>query len=167
MNYIKIRERERQFLSVTGLYVDEFDHLLPTFLGIWRNYYRIHTIEGKKRKEPLINALADTRSLPSVEEKLFFILVYLKNYSLQEMTGASFNFSQSQTSKWQKVLRPLLHKTLDKLGMLPLRDSELVAARLEGLGVKNCFQDVSERLVQRSVDQDVQEEFYSAKKKTT
>jgi len=167
MNYFKIRNRSRQFLSVTGLQVEEFDFLYSSFSPRWRNFYRIHTIEGKKRKTPLINPDTETKTLPSVEEKLFFILAYLKNHGLQEMTAASFDFSQSQASKWQKVLRPLLENTLKDLKMLPQRDGQRVAATLEKLGVTKCFQDVSERLIERPADQDTQQEFYSGKKNPT
>ena len=83
-----------------------------------------------------MNPDKDTKSLPSVEEKLFFILIYLKNYSLQEMMAASFGFSQSQASKWKKVLCPLLFDTLDALKMLPLRDGHRVAQVLEKNQVK-------------------------------
>jgi len=167
MDYFKIKKRPRQFLSVTGLKVEEFNFLYSPFYNRWNNFFRIHTIEGKKRKTRLINSEIKTKTLPSVEEKLFFILVYLKNHGLQEMTAASFGFSQSQASKWQKILRPLLFATLDNLNMLPHRDGQKVAKTLEKLGVTKCFQDVSERLIERPADQDTQQEFYSGKKKHT
>ena len=50
-----VRNRPKQFLSVTSLFVEEFDYLLSSFSSKWRNYYRIHTIEGKKRKAPIFN----------------------------------------------------------------------------------------------------------------
>ena len=165
MNYQNIRTRTSQFESVTGFKVEEFDKLLSVFCGKWRNFYRIHRINGTKRKAPLMNPDKDTKSLPTVGEKLFFILVYLKNYSLQEMTAASFGFSQGQASKWQKVLTPLLHDTLKKLGTLPTRDGQKVAQILNKIGETQCFQDVSERNINRPDDQDTQEEFYSGKKK--
>jgi len=81
------------------------------------------------------------------------------------MMAASFGFTQSQASKWQKILCPLLCKTLDKLGMLPLRDGHQVAQKLKDIGATKCFQDASERLIQRPKDQDTQEQYYSGKKK--
>jgi len=121
MNYENVRKRPQQFEQVTGLKAEEFDYVLSVFSSKWRNFYRIHTIEGKKRKAPIANPMKNTRSLPTIEEKLFFILVYLKNYSLQQMMAASFGFSQSQASKWQKVLCPLLHDSLKALQVLPTR----------------------------------------------
>jgi hypothetical protein len=50
MNYENIRTRPNQFLSVTCLYVEEFDYLLSSFSSKWQNYYRIHTIKGKNVK---------------------------------------------------------------------------------------------------------------------
>jgi len=167
MNYFKIRNRTKQFESVTGLKLEEFEKLLPIFREKWRNFYRIHTIEGKKRKGPISNPLKNTKSLPTVSEKLFFILVYLKNYSLQEMLGASFDVSQSQASKWRKILTPLLCETLRSLDVLPARQGQKVAPILERLGEKICFQDATERLINRPKDDKTQEEFYSGKKKPT
>ena len=165
MNYSNIRQRTKQFESVTGLTIEEFDQLLAVFSGKWRNFYRIHTIEGKKRKVPMMKANKPTKSLPLIEQKLFFILVYLKNYSIQAMLSASFGFSQSQASKWKKILCPLLFDTLDALKMLPLRDGHQVAQVLEKLGETKCFQDASERIIDRPKDPDTQQVFFSGKKK--
>ncbi|MEZ4953794.1 MAG: transposase family protein [Saprospiraceae bacterium] len=133
MNYKEIRKRARQFESVTSLKVEEFDHLLAIFSDKWRNYYRIHTIEGKRRNAPLMKPEKPTKSLPSTAES-FFILVYLKNYALQEMTAASFGFSQGQASKWQKALRPLLHESLKSLDVLPTRRGTRLRASLINWG---------------------------------
>lgn len=165
MNYLKLRTRATQFESITGLKVEEFDYLLTSFSARWRNFYKVHTIEGKKRKAPILNPDKPTTTLPSVEEKLFFILVYLKNHGLQEMIGASFDFTQSQTSKWQKVLLPLLREALGELQVLPVRSGHQIAQVLKELEAGKCFQDASERLINRPGDKDTQQEFYSGKKK--
>jgi len=167
MNYENVRQRKRQFESVTGLKIEEFDFLLAEFGNRWKKFYRYHTIEGKKRKHPLNNSSKKTATLPSTEEKLFFLLVYLKNYSLQEMMAASFGFSQSNASKWVKILRPLLLESLKSLKLAPLTQANQVASKLKELGAKQCFLDATERTVSRSVDQSTQEQFYSGKKKPT
>ncbi|RMG87350.1 MAG: transposase family protein [Bacteroidetes bacterium] len=167
MNYKEIRKRTKQFESVTGLKVEEFDKLHTAFSAKWRNFYRIHRINGTKRTAPLMNPDKETKTLPSTQDKLFFILVYLKNYSLQEMLAASFGFSQSQASKWQKVLIPLLQQALKTLDMSPARTGSAVKPILEKLQETQCFQDVSERSINRPQDSDTQEVFYSGKKKST
>jgi len=165
MNYSKVRQNQRQFEQVTGLKFEEFDHLIPLFSDRWRKYYRIHTIEGKKRKAPLLNPYKNTKTLSSIEEKLFFILAYLKNATLQDYTAAAFDFTQSQTSKWVKALTPLLKSALKDLNMLPTQKGSQVAPMLEKLEEKKCFQDVSERLINRPSSQEKQQKFYSGKKK--
>ena len=122
MNLENLRTRPVQFQSITSLKLEEFDYLLTSFSSKWRNYYKVHTIEGKRRKAPLSNPSKDTKSLPTISDKLFFILVYLKNYSLQQKTGADFGFSQSQTSKWIKVLQPILGQSLKALKLSPVRE---------------------------------------------
>lgn len=165
MNYEKIRQRPKQFLSVTSLKVEEFDYLLSSFSGKWYNFYKVHTIEGKRRKAPNLNPQKDTKTLPTVSDKLFFILVYYKNGSLQEKLGADFDFTQSQVSKWLRILKPLLHDTLKSLNLLPTREGYKIADILENLGEERCFHDVTERLTNRPSDDEAQQELYSGKKK--
>ncbi len=165
MNYEKIRQRPRQFESVTAFKIEEFDFLHQAFYQRWKKFYRYHTIEGKKRKHPLTNPSKNTTTLPTSEDKLFFLLVYLKNYTLQEMMAASFGFSQSNASKWGKILRPILLDSLKDLQLLPLTQSHRIAEKLEQLGVKQCILDGTERPILKSVDRDTEEQFYSGKKK--
>lgn len=165
MKYAEIRQRNRQFESITGLKVEEFDFLYLEFAQRWKKFYRYHTLEGKKRQHPHNNPGKDTRTLPSIAEKLFFVLVYLKNYSLQEMMAASFGFSQSNASKWIKVLRPILFDSLKKLDMIPETSSHKVGDKLDQLGEEQCFLDGTERPVNQALDRDTEEQFYSGKKK--
>lgn len=65
MNYFKIRNRKKQFESVTDLKLEEFEKLLSIFEDKWRNFYRIHTIDGKKRKGPISNPLKDKQNVLS------------------------------------------------------------------------------------------------------
>jgi len=167
MKYFEIRQRDKQFKSLTSLTVEEFDFLKSSFSSKWRNFYRIHDLKGKKRKAPILNPEKDTPTLPSVEEKLFFILVYFKNYSLQEMLGASYGFSQAQASRWIKILRPILQDSLKSLQLLPQRKGSQVAQVLIRLKASQCFQDATERLINRAEDDTTQKEFYSGKKKPT
>ncbi len=53
------------------------------------SYYRYHSLEGKKRNLPNLNPGKPTRTLPSLGEKLFFLLSYLKNYPLQQFQAAT------------------------------------------------------------------------------
>lgn len=165
MNYTQIRQRASQFESVTGLKVEEFDYLYRVFARRWKKFYRHHTIAGSRRQYPNNNPGKDTRTLASIADKLFFVLVYLKNYSLQEMMAASFGFSQSNASKWIKVLRPILQESLRELDLLPEQCPEKVADKLVQLGEQQCILDATERPINQALDRSVEEQFYSGKKK--
>ena len=165
MDYQKIRENPTQFIILTSLTIEEFDTLLPVFKRHWLKYNGYHTLEGKKRKLPNLNPGKPTRTLPSVEEKLFFLLSYLKNYPLQQFQAASFDISQAKVSQWIKVLHPLLQESLKELGALPERRGEAVSSVLAKYDGEAFTMDAAERAVERSQDNDNQQDHYSGKQK--
>ena len=99
--------------------------------------------------------------------KLFFLLCYLKNYPLQQFHASYFGVTQAKVSQFIKVLRPILEKTLKRMGLMPSGSSEELSAELEKYRVKEANMDATEREVNRSTDYEVQKEFYSGKKKDT
>ncbi|MEZ4935644.1 MAG: hypothetical protein R2788_26355 [Saprospiraceae bacterium] len=70
--------------------MEEFDHLLCITADKWRNYYRI--LQREKAERPIDEARKSRPNLCQALPKSFFILVYLKNYALQEMTASEFWF---------------------------------------------------------------------------
>jgi hypothetical protein len=73
MNYETSYKSDKSFLSLTSLYPEEFDYLLPAFSQEW---YKHFDILGKRRKVPKTTYENETKTLPKIEDKLFFILVY-------------------------------------------------------------------------------------------
>ncbi len=63
--YDTVRQRPNQFLACTGLTVDEFDVILASFSHAWDAY----------RKKNYVNSGGGKPKLPSVADKLFFILL--------------------------------------------------------------------------------------------
>ena len=165
MNYEKIRNSPQQFVVLTSLTVEEFDVLLSVFKRHWIKYTKYHTLEGKKRKLPNLRPGKPTKTLPTVSEKLFFLLSYLKNYPLQEFQAASFEISQAKVSQWVKVLHPLLQESLKELGALPERQGEALASVLAKYDGEAFTMDAAERPVERSQDSDTQKDHYSGKQK--
>ena len=166
MNYDKVRKSPEQFLSLTTLYPEEFDLLLSPFAGQWYKFYRFYTLEGKRRKKRNWYAQKDTPTLPTVADKLFFLLTYYKQHSLQQFHAASFGLSQGKVSLWVKLLSPLLEQALKKLNCLACRDGSVLAEFLEDFDtLKVVSHDVVEQTMPRSVDEAAQEAMYSGKKK--
>lgn len=155
MNYQKIRQNPKQFLSITSLQLGKFDELVPLFSQAWENFIHHFTLDGLPRVRPY---LADENEfLPCIEQKLFFILAYKKNGVLQEFFAASFDTTQAICNKWVHVLSPILAIALAQY--CPERDIDKVDLNKETI----YLVDATERAVQR--DTYHQEDYYSGKKK--
>ena len=162
LKYDKTRKNMTQFLSLTGFAPKEFDELVIEFRVEWEQYSSHFTLEGKVRQR--IALPRKTNVLPGVQDKLLFILVYLKTFPLQELQAATFSMTQPQANFWIHLLSPILRKTLKRLGELPGRNSQ----KLELL-LKNCphiLLDGVERSIQRPKDDEQQQDCYSGKKNT-
>jgi Helix-turn-helix of DDE superfamily endonuclease len=62
------------------------------------------------------------------KQRLLFILVYFKTYSIQVVQGKLFDMSQSRANRLIHQLTPLLMRALDITGVVPERDPKKVAA---------------------------------------
>jgi hypothetical protein len=108
---------------LTSLNKEEFDWLCERFEPEWDSHIPRFTFEGKKRTNPLLNPRKN-ESLPTIQHKVFFILYYLKNNSLQVTAGEQFGISQAKVSIWVNCLFELLNKTLRKARLAPMRTGE-------------------------------------------
>jgi hypothetical protein len=157
MNYQKIRQNHKQFLSITSLQLEKFDELLPIFKQNWERYINNFALDGLPRVRPYVPS--ENEFLPVIEEKLFFILAYQKNASLQEFFAAFFDTDQATCNKWVHILSPVLDKSLAEY--TPKREIESVS-----LTESNTYLvDATERPVQR--DTYSQKKYYSGKKNDT
>ena len=57
--------------------------------------------------------------LPTPEDRLLFLLVYLKQNTIQTLHGCLFGMRQSKVSQWIHVFPPVLCNTLRPLGDVP------------------------------------------------
>src|SRR5215217_2522979 len=125
--YSTLRRERRKFLAFTGLTLKEFRALLPAFTEAYCRKYAGHkTLAGKKRKR---QAGGGRRGLlPTPEQKLLFILVYLKAYPLQVVMGELFGISQAAANQWIHRLLPVVQRALDEMGLKPERGGEEFAS---------------------------------------
>lgn len=158
--YTKYAEKPIDFLALTGYTREEFDNLLPDFRDTYYEWMSTHRLDGKPRGNRKYSDYENS-PLPSIEEKLFFILNYLKTNNLQSVQGALFGMSQPKANVWIHCLQTVLNLTLDKLGKLPARQMDDVTFD-EGEAL--YFHDGTERPIERPANADKQETFYSGKK---
>ena len=86
---------------------------------------RDYTIDGlprlNRRYTPYKNS-----PLPTIEDKLFFILVHMKQNLTKDVQGQLFGMVQSDAHKWLQLLRPVVQTALQRLDVLPSRLATLV-----------------------------------------
>lgn len=164
MNYHDCAENPTQFLSLTGYTRQEFDALVPHFSECYYDWMDTYRVDGKHRGN---RGYVDYKNspLPSIEDKLFFILVYVKTNNLQSVQGALFGISQPKANMWIHCLHPALNQTLERLDVLPARHIEDVD--FEHGDATIYFQDGTERPIQRPSDSEKQKLYYSGKKNNT
>jgi Helix-turn-helix of DDE superfamily endonuclease len=69
--------------------------------------------------------------LPTINDKLLFICMYLKTYPIQELQAAFFDMDQPQAHFWIHRLARLLLLTLQRLAHTPERDATALRDCLE------------------------------------
>lgn len=156
MNYTDIRQNEKQFLALTGRTIEEFDAILVDFNGAFEHFIERYTLDNQPRTRKY--SPRNERHIPTIEDKLFFILVYQKNNHLQEMQAAIFEMEQPLANRWIHILSDILLKSLEKYQAKKRIDQVKFEEN------QTYLIDATERPIQR--DTYLQEDFYSGKKKT-
>lgn len=164
MDYEKQIQKAQQFQALTSLLPEEFEHLLEYFEVYWSKYFRQYSLDGKKRNTRSYKEHGNA-VLKGSGQKLFFLLVYLKNNPLQAYHAACFGISQSKVSSFISTLLGVLSTTLEKMDAAPSRMGEELQERLKDHKTKAFYYDGTEREIQRNKDQEAQEYEYSGKKK--
>lgn len=68
--------------------------------------------------------------LPTIVDKLLFMLTYLKQNPRQAVQGQLFGMSQSNANTWIHLLQPVLNQTLADQERLPARTADALAEML-------------------------------------
>src|ERR1700730_14025715 len=118
-----------EFLDFTSLTRDEFQQLVPPFEAAFHARMAALRMDGKPRTTRRFTFYKNC-PLPTPEDRLLFILVYLKTYALQVVQGRLFGMVQGKANQWIHVLLPALLAALRALGDAPARSLTALAQRL-------------------------------------
>src|ERR671938_355997 len=129
VRFIDVQARPTEFLDFTSLTLDEFQQLLPPFEAAFQAHMATWCLDGKPRTARQF-AVYKNCPLPTPEDRLFFILAYVKTYSLQVVQGRLFRMGQSKANQWIHVLLPVLLTALRARGDAPARSLSALAQRL-------------------------------------
>lgn len=166
VTYTELQSDRRKFLALTGMTLPEFQQLLAAFTRCYqRLYLPDQTLSGESRQRFAGGGRKGVLHCP--EQKLLFLLVYLKTYPLQALLGELFELSQPRVNYWIHRLLPILQQALDELGVRPERDASHFAQSqaASGDGTRLII-DGTERRRQRPKNPEKQAAHYSGKKKT-
>jgi hypothetical protein len=114
---------------LTSLTLDEFQQLVPPFEAAFQAHMAAWRLDGKPRTARQFTVYQNC-PLPTPEDRLLFILAYVKTYSLQVVQGRLFGMGQSKANQWIHVLLPVLLAALRALGDAPTRSLAALAQRL-------------------------------------
>ena len=122
---------------------------------------------GAKRNSPRLRRVGGGRSgrLNTPDQRLLFVLLYLRHYPTQEIMGILFGLSQESVCEHAGFLMEVLQKTLGKEQVLPKRPADGGLWLIPHVpGLEYMF-DGFDRPRQRPQNADLQTACYSGKKK--
>src|SRR5947209_5149339 len=129
LRFTDLQSRPMEFLDFTSLTLDEFQHLVPPFEAAFHARMAAWRMDGKPRTARRFTVYK-TCPLPTLEDRLLFILAYLKTYALQVVHGRLFGMVQGKANQWIHLLLPVLLAALRALGDAPSRSLTALAQRL-------------------------------------
>ncbi len=144
--------------ALTGLSRKEFLKLVPLFgkhLGpVFLEKRNVQSNLGRKF------------ILKTNEQKLFYILLYVKCYPTFDLAAFMFNVDRSSCCRWTHWFIEVLERTLGKKLVLPKRKVSSIEEFMELFPtLKKIYIDGTERPIRRPKDSKKQKENYSGKKK--
>jgi len=161
MNIASALRTDRMCKALTGLKVSEFNNLVVDFE--WN--YTEYAAKRKRKRERKIGGGRNSK-IETIQEKLFYVLWYMKTYPTFDVASYSVGFARSSACTWMHDLLPILEITMKRKLVLPVRrisDPEEYFRLFPE--AKEVFVDAVERLKQRPKNKKAQNKTYSGKKK--
>ncbi|SRR6266498_2739667 len=152
------------FQCFTGLNLAAFYELLPSFEQAYEADLDQRDKE-RARKRQRERGGGRNGALSGSENKLLFILFYLKVYPVQEVQGYVFGMGQTQAGEWIHRLTPILNQALGHEKQLPARKAQDIEQVLKMCSDLEFIIDGTERSIRRPKSKKKQEDNYSGKKK--
>jgi hypothetical protein len=129
LRFTALQTRLTEGLDLTRLTLGEFQPLVPPVAAAFQAHMAQWRFDGPPRTAR--RYMTDNNCpLPRPEDRLFFILVYVKTYALQVVHGRLFGMGQRTVDQWIHLLSGVLRTTLHALGDAPTRSVRELAHRL-------------------------------------
>jgi hypothetical protein len=160
-----LRAGEARFVSMTGYTTHVFKDFLPYFEAAHNDYFSKYDIAGKKKKQYRQFIIYNNSPLPTIEDRLCFILSFNKLNPIQEQHSDWFNMTQKQCNQFIHSLNTVLNMALENASVVPATDEKILLEKLDTHEEITILHDGTEREIPRPIDYEAQKENYSGKKK--
>jgi len=166
ITYTALSKNPAVFRRLSGHTLREFDLILDKFKSVYGEDIRRRSNNPKRKRAW---GAGKPSHIKSIEDKLLFILVYMRIYPLLFLQGIIFNLSESNACYWAHTLLPMLDKALGYTHKKPERGNgktldEILEEfpELKSIGV---FVDGMERPIRKPKNKGKNDSFYSGKAK--
>jgi Helix-turn-helix of DDE superfamily endonuclease len=141
LRYSEIVGRGAKVLDFTSLTEEEFQVLVEPFEQAFVAHMELWRLDGKRRGKRAYTTYQNC-PLPKAEDRLLFILSYLKSNALQVFHGQLFGMPQNKANQWIHTLLPVLKATFERLGDTPSRTIDDLGRRLgvSGEQIEQAFE---------------------------
>ena len=160
----RIRD-DRQAKALTGCTLPMLRELLPVFEQLFAE-----VIAGRIPTDQRQRGIGGGKIgvLKTTEDKLIFVLMYLKAYPTYDVLSSIFNLDRGPACRRIQQLLPVLEATLGRKIVLPKRKiTSLKEFYQKFPEARDVLVDGSERPIQKPKDLAKRKKVYSGKKKTT
>lgn len=158
----RIRD-DRQAKALTGCTMAMLQELLPVFTQLFVSRSRPYAYAQLRAA-----GAGRTGVLRTMEDKLAFVLLYLKAYPTFDVLSAVFNLDRGPACRRVQQLLPVLESSLSRKLVLPKRQITSVEEFYRCFPeAKDILVDGTERPIQKPKDSKKRKKVYSGKKKQT
>lgn len=156
---------DRQAKAITGCTLAMLQELLPVFEQLF-----CHSLKARKPVRAHSRAAGGGKKgvLKTTEDKLVFVLIFLKAYPTYDVLSAIFNLDRGPACRRVHQLLPVLETALGRKLVLPERKITSVEEFYRKFpACRDVLVDGTERPVEKPKNQKRRKKVYSGKKKTT
>lgn len=158
----RIRD-DRQAKALTGCTLGMLQELLPVFEQLFRERPRPYPFASVRGY-----GAGRSGTLKTAEDKLVFVLLYLKAYPTFDVLSSIFDLDRGPACRRVHQLLPVLEASLGRKIVLPERKITSIEEFYQKFPeAKDVLVDGTERPVQKPKDPKKRKKVYSGKKKTT
>lgn len=147
--------------SLIGMKIEEFKELSILFEKEIIEEKEIAYKEGRRKRKA---GGGEKGNLETADQKLFFVLYYMKNYPTYDVLGYLFDMDGGNACSHIQLLTPLVSKVLNRLGVMPKRELHDKESFIQLIENEEIIIDATERRCVRPVNKEQQSARYSGKK---